>query len=62
MAHIKQSNSTQQCYTIVVTDDWYGELSEHPSIINHPELFEIVNGEVPENATIQFLKYDELED
>lgn len=57
MAHIRQTNSTQACYTVVKTEDWEQPLHEHPSIVNHPELFEISVDDVPPNA--QYLDYDE---
>ena len=42
-------------YTIVVTDDWNGQLEDHPSIIEHPEFYEIADCEIPEK--FQFLIY-----
>jgi hypothetical protein len=59
MLHIRQKldlNAKQQvAYTIVITDDWTQPLEEHPSIVEHPEIFEIVDTDIPEN--VQFLKY-----
>lgn len=56
MKHIRQINSVgTQSYTIMVVDDWDRPLEEHPSIIQHPEVFEIVDADIPENA--QYLKY-----
>jgi len=49
MAYIKQIGAD----VIVKTNDYVGELSLHPSIVEHPELFEIVDGELPS-------KYDVL--
>jgi hypothetical protein len=56
MRHIVQSNSIgSETYTIVVTDDWTGQLEDHPSIVEHPEWFEIVDTPIPEK--FQFLIY-----
>jgi hypothetical protein len=59
MEHIKQKSLADgrevDIYTVVVTDDWTLPLSEHPSVLEHPELFEVVNQEIPENH--QFLRY-----
>jgi hypothetical protein len=41
-------------YTIVITDG-YTDLTTHPSIVEHPDLFEIVNIDIPEDC--QFLNY-----
>ena len=48
MNYIKQIGAN----IIVNTKDYKGELSQHPSILDHPELFEIVD-ELPK-------KYDVL--
>jgi hypothetical protein len=60
MEHIRQkiiltNKGIEIAYTVVDTKDWILPLSEHPSIVEHPELFEISNDEIPENA--QYLKY-----
>jgi hypothetical protein len=43
MRHIKQN--TAGVYTMVIADE---PLENHLSIIEHPELFEIVDNELPE--------------
>lgn len=48
MKYIKQIGAD----VIVNTSDYVGELTQHPAIIEHPELFEIVS-ELPK-------KYDTL--
>ena len=53
MEHIRQKDLTT--YTIVITDNWDKPLNEHPSIVEHPEIFEIANCEIPDNH--QYLNY-----
>jgi hypothetical protein len=56
MLHIRQKNSVgTDSYTIVITDDWNEPLEQHPSIVERPEDFEIVDCEPP--AYVQYLKY-----
>ena len=55
MRHIRQINSVgTDSYTVVIAEEI---LEEHISIINHPELFEISEDEIPEKH--QFLNYQE---
>ena len=44
--HIRQKNNVTNkgieiAYTVVVTTNWELPLHQHPSIVEHPELFEI---------------------
>ena len=56
MKHIRQINSVDtDSYTIVVTTNWILPLEDHPSIIEHPELFEITEDPIPEQY--QYLIY-----
>ena len=57
MLHIRQKNSNESTtYTVVITTGYADEdLDVHPSIMENPDLFEIVDGEIPSDA--QFLKY-----
>jgi len=56
MKHIRQINSVgTDSYTVVITDDWDAPLNEHPCIIDHPDLFEISEDEIP--TIHQYLKY-----
>jgi hypothetical protein len=59
MAHIRQkleiTGRNLEAYTVVDTSTWAGPLNMHPSIVEHPELFEISNDEIPEIH--QFLIY-----
>jgi hypothetical protein len=56
MKHIRQINSVDtDSYTIVNTISWTLPLEDHPSIIEHPELFEITEDPIPEQY--QYLIY-----
>lgn len=53
MKHIRQINSVgTESYTVIVTNGYGGSgeppLESHPSVLEHPELFEIVDCEFPE--------------
>ncbi len=59
--HIRQkidltNKANEIAYTVVITTDWTLPLDQHPSIVQHPEIFEITEDEIPDNA--QFLKYN----
>jgi len=59
MEHIRQINNQtlgrqDVVYTVVITDG-YTDLSTHPSVIEHPDLFEIVDSDIPEDH--QLLNY-----
>jgi hypothetical protein len=57
MKHIVQTNTIgTDSYTIVMTNDWVGQLETHSSVVDHPELFEVVDSELPENY--QLLNYN----
>ena len=62
--HIHQKNIAagrgdieQPVYTVVVTEGFEEDLSLHPSVIDRPDLFEIVEGEIPTDRIVQYLKY-----
>jgi hypothetical protein len=60
MEHIRQKinlalKGVEIAYTVVDTTGWTLPLNQHPSIVEHPELFEISSDEIPDNA--QYLKY-----
>jgi hypothetical protein len=55
MIHIRDKN-INGTYTIVLTDKWDKPLNEHPSIIDHPETYEIVDCEIP-TENLQYLNY-----
>lgn len=52
MQYIRQKADKDSVLTVVVAE---GDLTKHPAIIDHPELFEIVEGEIPKDT--QFLNY-----
>lgn len=59
MEHIRQiinstTNKQEIAYTVVITDG-YTDLTTHPSIVEHPDLFEIVDVDLPNEY--QFLNY-----
>ena len=54
MAHIIQKNNGG-VYTVVITDG-YTDLTTHPSIVEHPDLFELINIDLP--TEYQLLNYD----
>jgi hypothetical protein len=54
MRHIRQINSVgTDSYTIVIAHE---PLEKNPSIVLHPEWFEISEDDIPENH--QFLNYE----
>lgn len=44
--YIKQIDTN---FYIVNVEGFENNLSQHPAMVNYPDLFEIVDGEVPEN-------------
>lgn len=57
MTHIIQKNNGG-VYTVVITDG-YNDLTTHPSIVEHPDLFDIVDAELP--TEYQYINYIEKE-
>jgi hypothetical protein len=58
MKHIRQKNSSivkGEVYAVVITTDWNKPLEEHPSVIEKPDFFEVVDCEIPE--FIQYVNY-----
>ena len=56
MKHIRQKNSVDKTYTVVITTNWDDDdLVNHPSIVENPDLFEISESDIP--SDMQFLKY-----
>jgi hypothetical protein len=61
MKHIRQklilsNKGIELAYTVVNTKNWILPLEQHPSIVEHPETFEISYDEIPEN--VQYLNYE----
>jgi hypothetical protein len=55
MRHIRQINSVgTDSYTVVIANE---PLEQHPSILEHPELFEISEDDIPEKH--QYLNYQD---
>jgi hypothetical protein len=51
MKHIRQRNSSTipgEVYAVVITTDWNKPLEEHPSVVEHPEMFEVADCEIPD--------------
>lgn len=62
MLHIKQKTAPNSTYTIVNSEGYGGEgqptLDQHPAVINHPNIFEVIDSELPE--MYQVLNYVEM--
>ena len=57
MKHIRQINSIgTESYVIVISIGFETNLENHPCILEHPEVFEISNDEIPKNIT--YLNYE----
>jgi len=55
MRHIRQINSVgTDSYTVVIANE---PLEQHPSILEHPELFEISEDDIPEKH--RYLNYQD---
>lgn len=54
MIHIRQKDLST--YTIVITEGFDKPLEEHPCLIEHPEVFEIADCDIPNN--VQYLNYN----
>jgi hypothetical protein len=49
MKHIRQINSVgTNSYTIVDLSDYNGVIEEHPTLVVHPDLFEVSESDLPE--------------
>lgn len=50
MIHIRQINSVgTNSYTVVDLTGYLGDLENHPTIVNNPDLFEISEDDIPES-------------
>ena len=56
MLHIRQKStatgkSLHSNYTVVITDKWKAkDLHKHPAVVEHPQIFEVVDEEIPDHA------------
>ena len=57
MKHIVQINSIgTSLYTLVNTDNYIGDLENHPLVINKPETFRISEDDIP--SIVQYVIYE----
>ena len=57
MKHIVQINSIgTSLYTLVNTDNYIGDLENHPLVINQPETFRISEDDIPN--IVQYVIYE----
>lgn len=57
MKHIVQINSIgTSLYTLVNTDNYIGELENHPLVVNEPETFRVSEDEIPN--IVQYVIYE----
>lgn len=57
MKHIVQINSIgTNLYTLVNTDNYIGELENHPLVVNEPETFRVSEDEIPN--IVQYVIYE----
>jgi len=56
MLHIRQKStatgkSLHSNYTVIITDKWKEkDLHKHPAVVENPQIFEIVEDDIPEHA------------
>lgn len=62
MKHIRQRNSSTipgEVYAMVLTYNWDKPLEEHPSVVEHPEMFEVVDCQIPDYCVyVNYESYD----
>lgn len=57
MKHIVQINSIgTSLYTLVNTDNYIGELENHPLVVNEPDTFRVSEDEIPN--IVQYVIYE----
>ena len=59
MSYIKQKTEGTTDIVIVNLTGYTGDLSQHPCVLHHPELFEVIDGNPPEKVNI--LNYSDEE-
>jgi hypothetical protein len=45
-------------YIVVITTDWAAPLEDHPKVLEHPDLYEVTNDEIPTDTTIWSIEYE----
>lgn len=56
MLHIRQKStatgkSLYSNYTVIKTDNFKAkDLHKHPAVVEHPQIFEVVNEDIPDHA------------
>jgi len=61
MLHIRKKDSSfdsHYAYSVVITTNWDKPLEEHPSMVLEPDVYEIVDCEIPSHA--QYTTYYDL--
>lgn len=58
MLHIRKKDSSFDptiAYSVVITTNWNQPLEEHPTMVNEPDVYEIVDCEIPPH--VQYTTY-----
>jgi hypothetical protein len=64
MPHIRRkiegtpSPTNRMAYIVVITTDWAAPLEDHPKVLEHPDLYEVTNDEIPTDTTIWSIEYE----
>lgn len=51
------SPTNRLVYGIVVVDGYTGPLEEHPALLNFPDMYELVDEEIPTDTTLWSIEY-----
>jgi hypothetical protein len=64
MPHIRRkiegtpSPENRMAYIVVITTDWAAPLEDHPKVLEHPDLYEVTNDEIPTDTTIWSIEFE----
>ena len=64
MAHIRRkiegtpSTTNRLAYVVVITSDWTAPLEEHPKVVEHPDMYEVTNDEIPTDISIWSVEFE----
>lgn len=64
MPHIRRkiegtpSPTNRMAYIVVITTDWAAPLEDHPKVLEHPDLYEVTNDEIPTDTTIWSIEFE----